>query len=683
MAVTKKLILGIVLALFAFIVLAMWQSGTLEEIKEVVYNIDKPDLSVGLEEIKGEELLLPSNVHVEAKALRSTLMAMAESENTNCFETFGGFKKDLGEEADQTVTFSFTYGQDKKGEEFVDGTWVEINPYKSQIVDRYFVEGMRPCVIAGSEQLVETFINKFAKKKSVSGKFHSPVDSINIYYNEEGYNGNAIRVSGDGFGLGRAPVNGKGKNFESDGVLFKVDDEYGSICFFPTNDYVDNEDGMNDDWLEDSGDEESFAYKIGHGQVTKCTERTGYGVIEISANDDASSGELDCDVKDHGNSEGEINFFANNLKDYETEDGDCKALIDKNMANSDGTFPLPESGCWLLISEQDPGLNDCGWVEIGPGEVVPDFSSNRFTMFYPFGAPNFENTDPLCLLNYYQWQMPASNDGALICDGKDHRWYICDKSGIGNPEKEIEPFTRKMKVDNEDVIYTCKLKGQNEAGNDIYDWEAENTEHLSWMEFEGIELFANNDEDYPNSCKTFEGNIYSACDYRAGGESKGGMGITKSADLGEGTFICPSEDNDCDNYYRTHNGYYNEGPNNCAVYMSEDDDGARGSNDCGSAAIPAGESIWQGTTSLFHCTGNAGECPEGPIKTWIQNDGENSRCLLKNKWRNTIIPGDFICADDHNWKLCEARKEGSCLNVAGKDWCCEKSESGKYLFYEE
>ena len=70
MAVTKKLILGIVLALFAFIVLAMWQSGTLEEIKEVVYNIDKPDLSVGLEEIKGEELLLPSNVHVEAKALR-------------------------------------------------------------------------------------------------------------------------------------------------------------------------------------------------------------------------------------------------------------------------------------------------------------------------------------------------------------------------------------------------------------------------------------------------------------------------------------------------------------------------------------------------------------------------------------------------------------------------------------
>jgi len=115
------------------------------------------------------------------------------------------------------------------------------------------------------------------------------------------------------------------------------------------------------------------------------------------------------------------------------------------------------------------------------------------------------------------------------------------------------------------------------------------------------------------------------------------------------------------------------------VYLSEDDDPPKTKNDCGVAVLPAGEHIWQGIRTLFHC--NAYEvCAEGPIKAW---GDDQAKCLLQNFWKTGVIPGNFVCSDDHDWRLCEARKKGSCLDVAGKKWCCSEDVAGQFVFYEQ
>lgn len=672
----KYLAIFIVLPLLALIFIGLWQSGMLDNIEGVVEGImnNTPDISVGLDETQANEITLPGNIGKPMTVLKSTLEAMAKSKKTDCFQKFGGFQAELGEDEVNTASIILVHNS------LTNAVDVTIRSYKGVVYDKYPIPDISLCVIAGTEgktEVADVFNKRFIQgQKNALGTYFKPVDSLVISYSTKKLKGNRISsVVGEGFASGKDPVNDESDNYDSDGILFKTKDpktEGASICFLPTNKWFTDKDGIKSSLVSDNSDEDSLAWKLEHSpDLQQCDKTTlGYEAVELFGDDDASGSEFDCEMKDFAQ-DGQKNIYAplSSLAANSGEDGDCKDLMQKHMTSADGTITLPEKGCWALLSEDDdfPEPNDCGWVEIGAGEVIPSYEASEGRKLYPFGKPKYEITDPLCLLNFYAWKTSAQRPGALLCDGISHKWYSCDEDTYN----EKEPYTKKMSVENKEVIstvtYTCTVK------NKIYTWEADQKDVLPWFTYYSLELFADSDNSYPGSfaADTPDYNsVFFACDAR------GRTGEVKASDY-SGSFPCPTEGNDCDSFALENKGYYQKDGGGCNLFLSEDDPNPN-SNDCGAASVPIGTHFYPlQFNTLYACDGSEESCSKGPLAVWGNSEAKS---LLQHSWKASRYGGEFLCAEDWKWYLCEERKLGSYIPVKGQKLYCNKNETGQYVF---
>lgn len=634
------------LLLIVFVLVAYWGVGGLDSVKELVAGAKEyaPDIKTGLDELGAAEQILPPAIRDQAKKLEDGLLAMvAEGSRSNCFQDIGGFRENLGKDEEDTVTFLFTFDPN------AEGTWVDINTYKSVTYNRFFVPKMKPCVIAKGD-LPKKFVQKFIDNDKNIDLSLEIVSGVNIYYNTKKLNGNVLRVIQEGWPI--TAVNDESDNYQSDGILYKGSDN--EICFIPTNKvYNYDQDGIDNDYVNDKADEGTIAWKVATGVLPSCTSVNGYEAIELFADDDASAGEFDCEIKFKKDSQKQLLKPIPNFGTTSGQDGDCSDIF-KDHLLKEGVLTLPKDGCWAIISEDDDSdYNDCGWVEVGPGEIIPG-KNKKGTKLYQQSAPRYENTDPLCLLEFYNWRMPDELQGELLCDGSSHKWYQCEDTTTG--------MEKKMTVNGKDVVYTCNGGGV---------WFVNNTEHLPWFTYGSIELFTDNDNSYPGSCDTQDANIYFACDAR------GTMGVVKETDFGSGTFNCPTEDYDCNNYAKSHSGKV---ANSCNLFLSEDDNSG---NDCADASVPFGEWVNMYAGTFYHCDGNEKNCEKGPSYVGKDSD-DHGLCLLRNKWIVERYPGDLLCSNvaNQNWILCDNRKVGSYVVLNGETQYCQNND-GDYRFMKK
>lgn len=175
----------------------------------------------------------------EISALRNTIQYMMVSTKKNCFSDFGGFSPL------ENVVVSMQYDAKEGKTDFT----IFGGAGGQQIVtdQRFSIEGMAPCVIAGEG--IGSEFEKFINGGVVS---FNPTGSIRITQTDGGAFGltNNRLDYGDGF-----------KKFESSSVLFTPDNKH--ICFFPL------EDGINTDYLIND-DENSIPAKLQDGQLATC-----------------------------------------------------------------------------------------------------------------------------------------------------------------------------------------------------------------------------------------------------------------------------------------------------------------------------------------------------------------------------------------------------------------------------
>ncbi|MFH0701884.1 MAG: hypothetical protein V2A62_05625 [Candidatus Woesearchaeota archaeon] len=228
-----------------------------------------PNITIGLNSLNATRVTLPGKQEAAVSGLQATLTRMMGAQLTGptkngCFDNFGGFKEDLGDNDKKTTKISLYYDQ-RRG-----GTAVLITTAGGQTYEGFFVEKMHPCVIAGIQNEAENFFNYFNKEGELKEYYYSPVLEVDIlYYNKlAGYSGNVIRVMGWPENI----VNNQGDNFQNGGYLFKAPGN--NICFFPTN-KISNSDqhGIDNNYIADESDSESIAYRLKHNdeRVKPCT----------------------------------------------------------------------------------------------------------------------------------------------------------------------------------------------------------------------------------------------------------------------------------------------------------------------------------------------------------------------------------------------------------------------------
>ena len=112
---------------------------------------------------------------------------------------------------------------------------------------RYVFEDMVPCVIAGSDDITENFVEHFFDNGDLREPYHMPVSAVTFSYKfgKDTSGGNGISVQQ----FGEEPVNDEGDNMENNGWLFTPDGK--QICFFPTNYNINaDDDGIEHDFFD-------------------------------------------------------------------------------------------------------------------------------------------------------------------------------------------------------------------------------------------------------------------------------------------------------------------------------------------------------------------------------------------------------------------------------------------------
>ncbi|MBU0459518.1 MAG: hypothetical protein KJ597_03780 [Nanoarchaeota archaeon] len=219
-----------------------------------------PNISLGQDELAGGRVEIDAEHREAILRLNETINLMLHGTETNCFVNYSGFPE-LDEDG-TSLTLTYNSAEDKTTVAITGGAG------GSQTVTDLELEfeGMQPCVIAGNERITQQFYESYldpGTSQSPSSAFN-PVNSITIAYNTDGHNENRINY-GAGF-----------EDFEDGGWLFTPDKRH--ICFFPTKQGDiggscdgDGEEGLDDDCLTDTNEDESIPYRVRHNSLTTCS----------------------------------------------------------------------------------------------------------------------------------------------------------------------------------------------------------------------------------------------------------------------------------------------------------------------------------------------------------------------------------------------------------------------------
>ncbi len=253
-------------AVIAFLMLAVWQYGiTFPKVQKLVNDTKEyiPNVTLGLDTVKATEPGVPA-VHEKAlRDLADAMQRMLQSGRKNCFERYSGLPLDRD--------YGTHGGLPELGEDGVvvelsrDNFIVKTRGGNQQVIplSREFsrkVQGFTPCAIAGQYEVrnfERTFLNdlpRSTKYLTIQPNHYRPVSFIML--RDDG--GNVIQYDG------------QQSDLEDGGMLYTPDNAH--ICFFPTNDAVTNEKGLNDDFLgEDPLDEFSLPRQLQDGGILPCS----------------------------------------------------------------------------------------------------------------------------------------------------------------------------------------------------------------------------------------------------------------------------------------------------------------------------------------------------------------------------------------------------------------------------
>ena len=241
--------------LIVVVVILFGESGAWEDLKDAVLGTiafsEKvlPTVKVGLEEQKAD-VSIPDVHKKEIEKLSAAMKSMLGKGKENCFADYGKLS-DLGEKG-TSLTF------ESKGDKTV--LTVRGGAGGKQIITDLYQEfsGMNPCVIAGtfgeSRNFFDYFIND---KEKLIHPYYRAVSSVTIFYSTQGFNGNRIS-SADAQLINK---------LEDNGWLFTPDGQ--NVCFFPTNDVSDFDNGGIDNDYFTEEQENSIPQRIAEGAEGK------------------------------------------------------------------------------------------------------------------------------------------------------------------------------------------------------------------------------------------------------------------------------------------------------------------------------------------------------------------------------------------------------------------------------
>lgn len=256
MVATKKVIMYLI-PLIVLVITSLGyfgDNGLFAPIKELGDDIKDaaPNVSAGMQKLKADDVEIPGEIGVQLESFKAAIEEMLNSSNTNCFGNYQSFS-DLDADTNgwfsdpKSVTIRLSYDPSRRETLFVIDTGI------GQQYELYNLS-MDLCVVGGKERAgllpTERFFRHFisADRNDVNLDFSNPLTSLEIFFDDEGFNGNIIRVLGDGFTAGEHPINDEPDNYES-GYLYKQGDK--GICFLPTNYLNDyDEDGVENDWIQ-------------------------------------------------------------------------------------------------------------------------------------------------------------------------------------------------------------------------------------------------------------------------------------------------------------------------------------------------------------------------------------------------------------------------------------------------
>ena len=256
MSIATRIIFYVIPLLLLVVVSLVFfgQSGAWEDLKDAVLGASKllPEVKVGLEEQKAE-VSIPDTHRESVGRIENTINNMLGSGKENCFAKYGKLSE-LGE-AGTSLTFEL------KGDKA--SLTVRGGSGGKQIITDLYAEftKMKPCVIAGPGRITENFRNYFLlAEEPLLHPYYHPVSSLTFFYSTSGVNENSISV----------PELGLVNDLNDNGYLFTPDGEH--ICFFPTNDFGDDDEGLADVVFTQEGffSEESIPTRIKEGKLKSC-----------------------------------------------------------------------------------------------------------------------------------------------------------------------------------------------------------------------------------------------------------------------------------------------------------------------------------------------------------------------------------------------------------------------------
>ena len=255
LSLNKMMGFALAIAAFFLLVLAFVSPGSGLFPKTAKTTIDALDfdMGIGLEENLAEEVGISKIHKKELGSLQYTIDLLKEStatnERKNIFDHWGGFSSLEGEMK------VFMTQKDNNVEVRIDG-----GAGGKQLYDKFTIEGMKLCVIAGNKEITKNFDYNFLTNTATTLRepYYNLVNKIEISFNTKGKNQNRID-------FGSGPV-----NFEGDEWLFTPTHQV--ICFFPTvNGDLDcdgnNVKGLDNDCFLDNDEKDAIPYKILNGYL--------------------------------------------------------------------------------------------------------------------------------------------------------------------------------------------------------------------------------------------------------------------------------------------------------------------------------------------------------------------------------------------------------------------------------